>query len=100
MPAPNIPANIGVKVPNANEGEFVIVRNLTRGGQLTGALSGTDKNIVFNKAPAGEWQDKDLIQAEIDGSVTGMKQGTIATRKVDVSIKDASADTSTPGVDI
>ena len=65
MAAPLLAKIIGVKVPAANIGEFVIIRNLTRGGQLTQKLAGTTRNTVFNPAPKLQWVEKDLIQAEI-----------------------------------
>ncbi len=102
MAAPNLAKTIGVKVALANEGEYVIVRNLTRGGQLTQKLSGSDKGTVFNPAPSLAWQDKDLIQAEIRGRLAGVSQKTIQSGGVQFTSKDlaAAADTSSPGVSL
>ncbi len=99
MPAQNLAKTIGVKVVAATEGEYVRVRNLTRGGTLTGALQGSDKSIVFNPAPTLQWQDGDLIQAEIEGSVAGVKQEKIEKGGAIIKIS-AAADTSLPEVSL
>ena len=103
MAAPTLAKIIGVKVPNANMGEYVIVRNLTRGGKLTGPLAGTDRSIVFNPAPALQWQDGDRIQAEIRGRL----QGISAIKKIvsggvqfTGTSLGAAADTTTPEVSL
>ena len=102
MPAPTLAKVIGVKVSIANVGEYVIVRNLTRGGKLTGKLQGTDRGIVFNPAPDLVWQDKDLIQAEIRGRLQGVAQKRIESGVVQFKSSDlsAAADTTTPGVSL
>jgi len=101
MAAPNLAKVIGVKVQGATVGEFVIVRNLTRGGQLTKKLGGSGNNIstVFNPAPDLQWQDKDLIQAEIRGRVTGVVQKRIKSGGAQIEFT-AVADTSTSGVNL
>ena len=100
MASPTLAKLIGVKVPNANIGEYVIVRNLTRGGKLTGPLAGTDRNTVLNPAPDSEWQNGDLIQAEIRGRLQGVKQRKIRSGVVQFEGTDlgAAADTTTPEV--
>jgi len=102
MADPIIPVVIGVKVPTANIGEFVIVRNLTRGGKLTKALRGTDRSVVLNPAPSLRWQEGDTIQAEIRGRLAGVAQKTIESGKVQFtgSQLGATVDTSTPGVSL
>ncbi len=97
MANPNLVKIIGVKVPDANIGEYVIIRNLTRGGQFTGALRGSDRSIVFNPAPDLEWQNKDLIQAEIMGRIKAVEQKTIQKGGVQFTLA-ATADTTTPGI--
>ncbi len=102
MAAPILSKAIGVKVSIANIGEYVIVRNLTRGGQLTGKVEGTDRSIIFNPAPALAWQDGDKIQAEIRGRLQGVAQQIIKSGKADFTSKElgAAADTTTPGVSL
>ncbi len=102
MAAPILSKAIGVKVSLANIGEYVIVRNLTRGGQLTGKVEGTDRSIIFNPAPSLAWQDKDLIQSEIRGRLQGVAQKRIESGTVQFASKDlgAVADTTTPGVSL
>ena len=99
MAAPILAKIIGVKVQGANIGEFVIIRNLTRGGQLTKQVAGTDRSTAFNPAPDTAWQDKDLIQAEIRGRVTGVVQGTIKSGGLKLEITSVT-DTSTAGVSL
>lgn len=99
MADPNLPKGIGVKCPEANIGEYVIVRNLTRGGQLTGKVTKSDGGVTFNPAPDLQWQNKDLIQAEIRGRLQGVKQGTIAAGGVVIRLI-GTADTTTPGVSL
>ncbi len=98
MAAPIQVALVGVEVSAATAKEYVIIRNITRGAKLTGAL-GTNKQIVFNKAPTSEWQNGDLIQAEIRGRVQGVKQETIRHGGATIKIS-AEADTTTPGVSL
>ena len=103
MANPVLAKLIGVKVgTTANIGEYVIVRNLTRGGQLTQKLAGTDRSTVFNPATSLAWQDGDVIQAEIRGRLTGVAQKTIRSGGVSFSANDmgASADTGSPGVSL
>ena len=100
MAAPKLPVTIGLKVPIANVGEFVIIRNLTRGGQLTGQVRGTDRSAVFNPAPTTQWENGDLIQAEVRGRIAVAKQETVRVRKVDFDKLNAVADTTTPGINL
>lgn len=103
MAAPVLAKTIGVKLgTTANEGEYVTVRNLTRGGKLTGAIKGDDRSIVFNPAPSLAWQDGDLIQAEASGRLVGVKQKTIQSGGINFSTQDmnVSANTDTPGVSL
>ena len=78
MADPKKAAAMGVKVPNATAGEFVILRNLTRGGKLTQVLSGaSNPNTVFNAAPAIEWKEGDVIRnLTRGGKLTGKIQGS------------------------
>ena len=99
MADPNLARAIVVKCSNANIGEYVIVRNLTRGGRLTGALAGTDRSIVLNPAPSLEWQNGDIVQGEIRGRLQGVKQETIRVGGAKIQITGV-ADTTTPGVDL
>ena len=99
MADPVISKVIGVKVGAANIGETVIVRNLSRGGKLTGAVAGTDRSINLNAAPATAWQEGDLIQGEIRGRVAGAKQETIKKGGATIRIS-ATADTSSPSVNL
>lgn len=102
MADPVIPVAVGAKVTDANVGEFVIFRNLTRGGKLTGAVTGATRNVVLNPAPSTQWQNGDLIQLEIRGRLQGVAQSNIANNKVQFGNTDigAVADTTTPGVSL
>jgi len=97
MAAPVIVKAIGLKVTGANIGEFAIIRNFTRGGQLTQKLSGSDRSTVFNPAPDLEWKEGDVVQAEIRGRITGAKKTTLTSRGAEITITGAT-DTSTDGV--
>ena len=97
--APKLSKIIAIKVPNANVGEFGIVRNLTRGGQLSDKVAGTNREVIFNPATTLQWQEKDLIQAEVRGRIQGAVQETIQTGGTKITI-DASTDTTTPGVSL
>jgi len=99
MAAPVLSKIISVKVETANVGEFVIVRNLTRGGQLTAPVKGTDRSVVFNPAPTTQWFEKDLIQAEIRGRLQGAVQKNIQAGGTKMTITGVT-DTSTPGVSL
>ena len=99
MAAPTLAKAIGVKVEAANIGEYVIIRNITRGDQLTQKLAGTDKSTVFNPAPSLTWQEGDTIQAEIRGRLSGVKQKKIQSGGTNITVV-GTADTSTPGVDL
>ena len=99
MAAPNLPVAIGLKVAAANIGEFVIIRNLTRGGQLTASVKGTDRGVNFNPAPSTAWQDGDLLQAEIRGRVKAVQQKTIRSGTARFLLA-ATTDTTTPGVSL
>ena len=95
--APKLPVVIGVKVGTANIGEYAIVRNLTRGGQLTGRLQGTDRSVNLNPAPGTQWENGDLLQAEVRGRIVGVQQQTINKRRAVFNIT-AATDTATDGV--
>ena len=102
MAAPVLPKAIGVKVASARVGEFYILRNLTRGGQLTKKITSSDRGETFNPSTALTWQDGDVVQAEIRGRLAGVAQKTIRSGTADFESKDmsASVDTSTPGVSL
>ena len=101
MAAPILVTTVGVKVgTTANIGEFVILRNLTRGGQLTEKLGGTDRSVVFNPAPSVQWEVGDQLQAEIRGRLQRVKQETISKARGVVITISASTDTSTAGVSL
>ena len=100
MAAPVLAKLVGVKVDNANVGEYVIVRNLTRGGQLTGQLKGTDRSIIFNPAPNLAWQNGDEVQGEIRGRLAGSKKETIQSGRATIKITNAAGDSGTPGVSL
>lgn len=97
MPDPVRTRTIGVKVADATAGEYVIIRNLDTGAQMTDKLN-SKMEVVF-KAPITNWRNEDKIQAEIDGSVAGVKQTTIGSGGASINLS-ASADTSTPGVSL
>ncbi len=99
MANPNLASAIGVKVALANVGEYVILRNLTRGGKLTQQLAGSDRGTVFNPAPDSEWQDGDTVQGEIRGRLQGVAQKKIQSGTANIRIT-AVADTTTPGVSL
>lgn len=100
MADPKLAKIIGVKVAGANVGEYVILRNLTRGGQLTDKVSGTDRGVAFNAAPATQWREKDKVQAEIRGRLQGVVQGTIESGGIREMKITATADTTTPEVSL
>lgn len=95
--APTLPTQISVKVAGANAGEYVIVRNLTNGEQVTDKLAGSDKATVLT--PTSTWSKGDKIQAEIRGARNGVEQITFQGGNAQISIT-ATADTSTPGVSL
>ncbi|MAF50792.1 MAG: hypothetical protein CMH64_01745 [Nanoarchaeota archaeon] len=97
MAAPVLAKIIAIKVA-ATTGETVLVRNNTRGGILT-ALVNSSGEAVINPATSLKWQDGDALFAEIRGSVTGFKAGTIQSGGAKLIIS-ASADTSSPGVSL
>lgn len=98
MAAPKLVKLIGVKVTSSSVGEYVIVRNLTQGGQLTQRVAGTDRSTVFNPVDSDlEWVQGDLVQAEVRGRITGAKQATLNAMGTTITIP-ASTDTSTDGV--
>lgn len=99
MASPNLAKLIGVKVSAANIGEYVIIRNLTRGGQLTGKLEKSDRSHVFHPTASLGWVDRDVIQGEIRGRLQGVKQETIQSGSATISIIGV-ADTTTPGVSL
>ncbi len=99
MAAPNLVTAIGIKAGAANIGEYVIVRNFTRGGKLTGKVAGADRSIVFNPAPSTQWQEGDVIQAEIRGRLQGVKKVTIQGGSANIKLTGV-ADTTTPGVSL
>lgn len=99
MANPNLAKVIGVKVSAANIGEYVIVRNLTKGGQLTGKLEKSDRGHVFHPTASLGWVDGDVIQGEIRGRIQGVKQETIQSGSAIIKIT-GTADTTTPGVNL
>ena len=102
MASPVIPKAIGMKVAEASVGEFYIIRNLTKGGQLTKKIIASDLGVTFNPATGLTWAEGDLIQAEIRGRLAGVAQKKIKSGTAQFTSKDisASADTSTPGVSL
>ncbi len=100
MADPKLVSTVGVKAPLVNIGEFVILRNLTRGGKLTGAVKGEGRGIVFNPAPSTQWEVGDQLQAEARGRVAGVKQEVISKARGAILTISGSVDTSTPGVSL
>ena len=96
MAAPVRPVVIGATVNNSNDGEFVIVRNLTRGGQITGPLK--SGKVALTPAPSLQWENGDQVQGEIRGRLKGVRQSKIAAGGATLGIPSA-ADTS-PGVSL
>ena len=90
---------IGVKVDNANIGEYVKVTNLTNGGKFYEKLQGTDRSVIINPGEDFTWKNGDNIQAEIHGRLNGIVRTTIQSGGVRVAIP-ASVDTATPGADL
>ena len=97
MAAPKLVRTIGVKAPDLSIGEYVTIKNLSRGGQLIQKVDGTDRSTVFNPAPSLEWQDGDIVHAEVHGRVNGYTRTKISSGGSLITIS-ASADTTTPGV--
>ena len=91
---------IGIKVVGANAGEYVRLRNNTRGDQLTDKLNSA-LEVIFNPANSSDvqWYVNDEIVAELMGRVTGVKSFKLATGQTTQTIT-ATADTSTPGVSL
>ncbi len=98
MADPILAKTIGVKAPPASAGEYIIIRNLTRGGQLTKKVEGTQSGTVFNPAPNLEWQEGDLIQAEMHGRLQGVGQENIKDGGATFKKLSVSVDTATPSV--
>ena len=97
MADPKLVKLIGVKAASGNAGETVILRNLTRGGKLTGLLS-SNKDIVFNAAPSAQWQTDDVVQAEMRGRVGGAARAVLSKdAQINITLS-VTADTTTPGV--
>jgi len=92
------PKVIGVKVAAANIGEFVIIRNLTRGGKLTDKLTGTDRSVTLTPAPTIQWEEGDLIQGEIRGRLKGITQKKISKGGIREILIVGSTDTATSEV--
>jgi len=99
MAAPKLSRIIALKVAVANIGEFAIVRNLTRGGQLTAKIDKTNREVILNPAPNLQWQDGDLIQAEVTGRIEGVSQKKIQAGGTNMTI-EGTVDTTTPGVSL
>ncbi len=97
MPDPVRTRTIGVKVADGTEGEYIILRNLDTGAQMTDKLN-SEKEVVF-KAPITNWRNGDRVQAEIDGSVAGIESKKIQSGGAKFNLT-ATADTSTPGVSL
>jgi len=97
MAAPVRPKIITVLARNTNDGEFVIIRNLTKGGQLTQKI--TSEEAIFNPAPTTQWEEGDLIQGEIRGRLQGVEQKTIKKGGTNITLA-TSTDTTTPGVSL
>ena len=100
MADPRLVKIIGVKVPDANLGEYVTVKNLTRGGQLIQPVKGTDRSTVFNPAPNLQWVERDVVHAEIHGRINGYARSTLNYGGTQMTISGLSADTATPGADL
>ena len=98
MADPKLVKTIGIKVPNANIGEYITVKNLTRGGQVSAKLAGTDLSAVVNPAPSLQWQDGDMVQGEIHGRLNGYQRIKIQSGGANIFSLTATADTTTPGV--
>jgi len=102
MADPKIPVSLSAKIGTASIGEFVIFRNLTQGGKVTGPISGSDGGITLTPAPSTQWNNGDLIQCEIRGRLQGIAQKNIKSGKVEFKSGEisAAADTTTPGVSL
>jgi len=102
MADPKVPISLGAKVSDASVGEFVIFRNLTVGGKVTGPVSGSDGGIILTPAPSIQWNNGDLIQCEIRGRLQGVAQKNIKSGKAEFKSSEiaAVADTTTPGVSL
>ena len=98
MAAPTMPGSIGIKVAGANAGEYVVVRNNTRGGQLTGKINSA-KEVILNPASSDlDWRDGDDLVIEMSGANKGSTTAKLnGTKGVSVQLA-VSADTTTPGV--
>ena len=90
---------ISIKIALANIGEYVTIKNLTRGGQLIQPVKGIDRNTIFNPAPNLQWLEGDIIQAEIHGRVNGYTRSVLSSGGTPIII-NASVDTATPGVSL
>ena len=100
MANPNISKIIGVKVAVGQAGDTVKVRNLTRGGKLSGVLNSA-KEVILNSAPGSAWQQGDDIIIEMSGRVAGASKQKLnfAGGGQNVNLVVA-ADTSTSGVSL
>ena len=99
MPTPTLQKVIGVKVPDANIGEYVKVINLSNGGQYYAKLQGTDRSAAISQNEDFTWNNGDNIQAEIHGRLNGVSRTTIQGGGANITLS-ATADTTTPGADL
>ena len=99
MPTPTRQKSIGIKVPDASIGEYVKVTNLTSGGQYYGRLQGTDRSVIISQNEDFVWNEGDSIQITMLGRLKGVSNQVVTGGGVNVTLS-ASADTSTPAVDL
>ena len=90
---------IGIKVPDASIGEYVKVSNLTAGGQFYGKIINSDRSVVITQSDDFSWENGDDIQAEMNGRLKGFLKTKIQDGGANITLA-ASADTTTPGVEL
>ena len=98
MAAPKLSKTIGVKVVNGRVGETITLRNFTSGKKLTLELN-ANSQVVFNAAPASQWENGDDIQVEMSGRVVGANKTKISAGGKVINLV-VSVDTTTPGVSL
>ncbi len=98
MPTFIKPKAIRIKVDNGTGGQVVKVTNFTAGKSFTGVLNSSKETVIKNDSSV-QWADGDVIQVEIQGKIIATSRSTISGGGKSFTIT-ASADTSTPGIDL
>ncbi len=100
--APKHAITVGVQSSGTalSKGEFAKVTNLTKGGTLRGAADSTGEVILAIPPDFDfQWENGDVCSVEISGRL--LKSANVTISKGGIQAKlNASADTSSPAVDL